>query len=115
MYSMSEDIDTGTRPIVEANFFRNGFNALGIDAPPACNITNDCPKAVRETPVIISQFGSALAETLFNNTLQNYLSEHNIEHGTSWMMWSIAGSYRIRSGVQGFPDTCGMTNPEWTG
>jgi hypothetical protein len=68
---MSEDIDTGTCDIVKANFYRNGFNALGIDAPAACNITGDCPKAVRETPVILSEFGSAQDETLFNNTLQN--------------------------------------------
>ncbi|EUC30258.1 glycoside hydrolase family 5 protein [Bipolaris victoriae FI3] len=115
LYSMSEDIDTGTCDIVKANFYRNGFNALGIEAPPACNITGDCPKAVRETPVILSEFGSAQDETLFNNTLQNCLKEYTIEHGVSWMMWAIAGSYRIRSGVQGFPDTWGMTNYDWSG
>jgi hypothetical protein len=115
LYSMSEDIDTGTCDIVKANFYRNGFNALGIDAPSACNITGDCPKAVRETPVILSEFGSAQDETLFNNTLQNCLKEYTIDNDVSWMMWSIAGSYRIRSGVQGFPDTWGMTNYNWTG
>jgi hypothetical protein len=115
MYTMSEDLDTGSCDIVKANFYRNGMNALGIDAPPGCNITNDCPKAVRETPVIISEFGSAQDVTLFNNTLQNCLKEYTIDNGVSWMMWSIAGSYRIRSGVQGFPDTWGMTNYNWTG
>ncbi|KAH7396419.1 glycoside hydrolase superfamily [Pyrenochaeta sp. MPI-SDFR-AT-0127] len=115
LYRMSEDVDTGTCPIIQANLYRNAFNALGIDAPPACNITNDCVKAVRETPVILSEFGTAQDETLFNDTLQNCLREYTVEHGISWMMWSIAGSYRIRSGVQGFPDTWGMTNPDWTG
>ncbi|KAF2182071.1 glycoside hydrolase family 5 protein [Zopfia rhizophila CBS 207.26] len=115
LYSMSEDQDTGTCPIIQAGLYRNGFNALGIDAPPACNITNDCPKAVRETPVIISEFGSAQDETLFNHTLNNCLREYTIENDVSWMMWSIAGSYRIRSGVQGFPDTWALTNAEWDG
>jgi endoglucanase len=115
LYSMSEDVDTGTCPIVEANLYRNGFNALSIEVPPACNITNDCPKAVRQTPVIISEFGSAQDETLFNNTLQNCLKEYTIKHGISWMMWGVAGSYRIRSGDQGFPDTWGLTNYDWTG
>ncbi|KAI8933734.1 hypothetical protein NX059_009450 [Plenodomus lindquistii] len=115
LYSMSEDIDTGTCPIIQANLFRNGFNAMGIDAPAACNITNDCPKAVRETPVILSEFGSAQDETLYNATLQNCLREYTIDNGISWMMWSVAGSYRIRSGVQGFPDTWGLTNYDWTG
>ncbi|CAO2653890.1 Nn.00g106230.m01.CDS01 [Neocucurbitaria sp. VM-36] len=115
LYSMSEDIDTGTCPIIEANLYRNGFNALGIDAPPACNITNDCPKAVRETPVIFSEFGSAQDATLFNNTLQNCLREYTIKNDVSWMMWSVAGSYRIRSGVQDFHDTWALTNPKWDG
>jgi hypothetical protein len=114
LYSMSEDIDTGTCDIVKANFYRNGFNALGIDAPAACNIIKDCPKAVRQTPVIISEFGSAQDVTLFNNTLQNCLKEYTIENEVSWMMWGVAGSYRIRSGVQGFPDTWGLTNYNWT-
>ncbi|KAF2036668.1 glycoside hydrolase [Setomelanomma holmii] len=115
LYSMSEDIDTGTCDIIKANFYRNGFNALGISPPPACNITSDCPSAVRQTPVVISEFGAAQDETLFNNTLQNCLKDYTLENGISWMMWGLAGSYRIRSGVQGFGDTWGMTNYNWTG
>ncbi|PVI02173.1 glycoside hydrolase family 5 protein, partial [Periconia macrospinosa] len=115
IYDMSEDQDTGTCPIIEAGLFRNGFNSLGIEAPPACNITNDCPKTVRETPVILSEFGSAQDVTLFNHTLNNCLREYTIEHDVSWMMWSIAGSYRIRSGVQGMADTWALSNAEWDG
>ncbi|OAL53625.1 glycoside hydrolase [Pyrenochaeta sp. DS3sAY3a] len=115
LYRMSEDVDTGNCDIIQANLFKNGFNALGIEAPPACNITKDCPKAVRETPVILSEFGTAQDVTIFNDTLQNCLREYTVENSVSWMMWSIAGSYRIRSGVQGFPDTWGMTNYDWTG
>lgn len=115
LYSMSEDIDTGTCPIIEAGFYRNGFNALGIDPPAACNITQDCPKAVRETPVIISEFGSVQNATIFNNTLQNCLQEYTVRNSVSWMMWSVAGSYRIRSGVQDFHDTWALKNATWDG
>ncbi|KAL6707749.1 hypothetical protein ACN47E_003870 [Coniothyrium glycines] len=115
LYSMSEDVDTGTCPIIEANLYRNGFNALGIDAPAACNVTQDCPKAVRQTPVILSEFGAAQDDTLLNNTLQNCLRDYTTEHDVSWMMWGVAGSYRIRSGQQGFSDTWGLTNYEWNG
>ncbi len=55
LYGSSEDVDTGTCPIIEAGLYRNGFNALGIEAPPACNITGDCPVAQRLTPVILSR------------------------------------------------------------
>ncbi|KAF1961408.1 glycoside hydrolase [Byssothecium circinans] len=115
LYTMSEDLDTGDCPIIEAQLYRNGFNALGIDAPPACNLTNDCPKAVRETPVILSEFGSAQDETLFDHTLNNCLRQFTTKNDVSWMMWSVAGSYRIRSGVQGFPDSWALTNAEWNG
>ncbi|KAF2711032.1 glycoside hydrolase family 5 protein, partial [Pleomassaria siparia CBS 279.74] len=115
LYSMSEDQDTGTCPIIQAGLYRNGFNALGIDAPAACNVTSDCPRAVRETPVIISEFGGAQDETLFNHTLNNCMRDFTIENRVSWMMWSIAGSYRIRSGAQGVADTWALGNVEWNG
>ncbi|KAI1084070.1 glycoside hydrolase family 5 protein [Whalleya microplaca] len=115
LYSMSEDLDTGTCEIIEAGLYRNGFNALGIDAPPACNLTGDWPPAQRLTPVILSEFGNAQDASLYNSTLQNCLQEYTKKHGISWMMWSLAGSYRIRSGAQGVVDTWGLTNADWTG
>ncbi|KAF1929770.1 glycoside hydrolase family 5 protein [Didymella exigua CBS 183.55] len=114
LYRMSEDVDTGNCDIIKAGLYRNGMNALGIEAPAACNITNDCPKAVTETPVIISEFGTAQDVTIFNDTLQNCLREYTVDNKISWMMWSVAGSYRIRSGQQGFVDTWGLTTPDWT-
>ncbi|OTA97242.1 glycoside hydrolase family 5 protein [Hypoxylon sp. CO27-5] len=115
LYPMSEDVDTGTCEIIEAGLYRNGFNALGIDAPSACNITNDCPPAQRLTPVIFSEFGNAQDATLYNSTVQNCIRGYTEKHGVSWMMWSLAGSYRIRSGVQGLVDTWGLTNVDWSG
>ncbi|ORY64183.1 glycoside hydrolase superfamily [Pseudomassariella vexata] len=115
LYGSSEDVDTGTCEIIEAGLYRNGFNALGIDAPSGCNITSDCPPATRLTPVILSEFGHAQASTLYNDTLQNCLQEYTKKHGISWAMWSLAGSYRIRSGVQGLQDIWGLTNFEWSG
>jgi endoglucanase len=115
LYPQSDDIDTGTCEIVEAGLYRNGFNALGIDPPSGCNITGDCPPAQRLTPVILSEFGHAQDATLYNDTLQNCLQAYTKKHGVSWMMWSLAGSYRLRSGVQGLADTWGLTNFEWDG
>ncbi|OQO10597.1 hypothetical protein B0A48_03895 [Cryoendolithus antarcticus] len=115
LYSMSEDLDTGECPIIEAELYRNGFNALGIDAPAACNITNDCAPAVRQTPVILSEFGSAQDATLFNDTLQGCLRNFTTAHNISWAVWSLAGSYRIRSGAQGVGDTWALGNYDWNG
>ncbi|KAI1381133.1 glycoside hydrolase family 5 protein [Hypoxylon crocopeplum] len=116
LYPMSEDVDTGTCDVIEAALYRNGFNALGIDPPAAgCEIMGDCAPAQRLTPVIFSEFGNAQDATLYNSTVQNCIRGYTERHGVSWMMWSLAGSYRIRSGVQGLVDTWGLTNADWTG
>jgi endoglucanase len=115
LYSMSEDLDTGSCEVIEAEFYRNGFNALGIAKPAGCSITGDCPAAVRQTPVIMSEFGWAQDATLFNDTLQGCIRNFTIAHNVSWAMWSLAGSYRIRSGGQGVADTWALGNYEWNG
>lgn len=115
LYSMSSDLETEDCPIIEAQLYENGFNALGISPPPACNITKNCPKAIRQTPVILSEFGSAQDVSLFNSTLQSCLKQYTLKHNVSWAMWSLAGSYRIRSGGQGVPDTWALSNYEWDG
>ncbi|KAL3301649.1 glycoside hydrolase family 5 protein [Colletotrichum asianum] len=115
LYKMSEDVDTGTCPIIEAGFYRSGFNALGIDKPAACNVTGDCPKASRLTPVILSEFGNAQDDTMRNDTLQVCLREFTVKNKISWMMWGLAGSYRIRSGAQGVFDGWALGNYEWNG
>jgi endoglucanase len=115
LYSMSEDVDTGTCEIIQAGLYKTGFNALGIEAPSGCSILGGCEKAVRKTPVILSEFGHAQDSTLYNDALQNCLRDFTKKNGISWMMWSVAGSYRIRSGVQGFNDTWALTNEDWSG
>lgn len=115
LYSMSENLDTGSCPIIFAELYAAGFNAIGMPPPPACNITNDCPTAARNTPVIISEFGAAQDVSLFNDTLMNCLQDFTLQNNVSWAMWSLAGSYRIRSGAQGVGDTWALGNYNWTG
>ncbi|KXJ88434.1 glycoside hydrolase superfamily [Microdochium bolleyi] len=115
LYTGSEDMDTGTCEMIEAGLYRSGFQALGMEKPSGCKITGDCPDPQRLTPVMLSEFGNAQDDSLYNATLQNCLKEYTIKHNISWSMWSLAGSYRIRSGVQGMEDTWGLTNFDWTG
>lgn len=115
LYSMSENLDTDDCPIIQAELYQSGFNALGIEPPAACNITGDCPAAVRNTPVIMSEFGAAQDVTLLNNTLLNCIRDFTVQNNVSWAMWSLAGSYRIREGGQGVGDTWALTNYEWNG
>ena len=112
----TQDVDTDDCALSEAALYRNGFNALGISAPqPGCNRTGDCLPAKRLTPVILSEFGNAQDATLLNGTLPQCLRDFTTKHGISWATWSLAGSYRIRSGTQGLPDTWGLTNFDWSG
>ncbi|ROV87220.1 hypothetical protein VSDG_09952 [Cytospora chrysosperma] len=117
LYNTSEDVDTGTCDIVRAGLYRNGFNALGIPPPNiGCNMTGDCPTASRITPVILSEFGQTPEDqTIYSNQLLNCIRNFTTEYGISWMMWSLAGYFRIRQGVQGFVDPKGMFNATWDG
>lgn len=119
LYPMSEDLDTGTCAAIEAALYRNGFNALGIDAPQNCSSlipgSAECAPANRLTPVVFSEFGAAQDDTLYANDVQNCIRAYTEKHGVSWMVWGLAGSYRIRSGGQGVPDTWGMTSADWSG
>ncbi|KAI1637467.1 glycoside hydrolase superfamily [Biscogniauxia mediterranea] len=118
LYGSSEDVDTGTCDVIEAALYRGGFNALGIAPPaPGCAVLGDgaCPAAQRLTPVILSEFGNAQDTSVYGSTLQNCLRGFALRHGVSWMMWSLAGSYRARQGAQGVEDAWGLTNFEWSG
>lgn len=95
-------MDTGTCSIIEAGLYRNGFNALGIDPPAACNITNDCPQAQRITPVILTEFGHNQDATIFNDTLQNCLKDYTKKYGVSWAMVSQS----LGRLSQGLPSAC---------
>ncbi|KAL2205138.1 glycoside hydrolase [Sarocladium strictum] len=120
IYPMSEDLDTGSCSIIKAQLYRAGFNAIGMDAPADCDKLEDsaygpCREAARLTPVAMTEFGAAHDESLLDNDYINCLREFTTENGISWAMWSLAGSFRSRSGGQGVDDTWGMTTFDWDG
>lgn len=117
LYNTSEDVDTGTCDIVRAGLYRNGFNALGIPPPKTgCNSTGDCPAAARLTPVILSEFGQTPEDpSVHRNELLNCIRQFTTEYGVSWMMWSLAGYFRVRHGIQGFVDPKGIFYATWDG
>ncbi|KAK0624215.1 beta-1,6-galactanase [Immersiella caudata] len=115
LLSESEDLDTGTCRVIEAGLYRNGFNALGIPAPAACNTTADCPAAARLTPVILSEFGHPQDASLETDTLTGCLRILTERHGVSWAMWTLAGSWRGSEGTGVVQESWGLTNGNWSG
>ncbi|KAK8087086.1 Beta-1-6-galactanase [Apiospora phragmitis] len=90
----------------------------GHGGAPGCgkNLTGgDCPPPQRLTPVLLTEFGHAQDATLYDDVLQNCLVAYTQKHRVGWMVWSLAGSYRVREGVQGLGDSWGLTNFEWDG
>jgi hypothetical protein len=118
IYPMSEDLDTGSCSIIKAQLYRAGFNALGMDRPADCDKLENsgygpCREASRLTPVAMTEFGAAHDKSLLKNDYIDCLREFTTENDISWAMWSLAGSYRSRSGGQGVDDTWGMTTFDW--
>ncbi|KAI6785256.1 uncharacterized protein J7T54_006898 [Emericellopsis cladophorae] len=120
LYTMTEDLDIGTCDIIKAQLYRAGFNALGMDRPKDCDLLENhhlgpCREPSHLTPVAMTEFGTAQDETLLNNSYIDCLREFTTENDVSWAMWSVAGSYRVRSGGQNVNDTWGMMNFDWDG
>ncbi|KAI1339818.1 glycoside hydrolase superfamily [Xylariaceae sp. FL0016] len=115
MYTLTETVDTDNCDITEAELYRRGFNALGIEAPDACELIGDCEKANRLTPVVLTEFGREQDADLFNETLINCLKDYTIRNDVSWMMWALPGIYRVREGGQFVLDTWSLTNDNFSG
>lgn len=120
IYTMTEDLDIGTCDIIKAQLYRAGFNALGMSRPDACDLLEDsplgpCREATRMTPVAMTEFGTAQDETLLDSMYIDCLREFTTENDISWAMWSLAGSYRIRSGGLNVDDTWALRNFDWDG
>jgi hypothetical protein len=119
LYPMSEDLDTGTCGIIKAQLYRAGFNALGMDEPEDCALLENsplgpCRPAVRQTPVMMTEFGAAQDISLLGNDYVDCLREFTTENGVSWAVWSLAGSFRVRSGGQDVDDTWGLKSFDWS-
>lgn len=118
LYNTSEDVDTGDCDVIQAALYRNGFNALGIGPPTVgCEtLGGGCEPTKRLTPVILSEFGQTPEDgSIFKNVLVNCVHEFTVVHKVSWAMWSMAGYFRTRQGVQGFVDPKGLFNASFDG
>ncbi|KAH7319868.1 Exo-beta-1,3-glucanase, partial [Stachybotrys elegans] len=118
LYPMSEDLDVGTCSIIKAQLYRAGFNALGMAPPADCALLEGsslgpCREAVRQTPVLMTEFGAAQDASLLSDAYTACLREFTTENHVGWAVWSLAGSFRARSGGQDVDDTWGLKSFDW--
>jgi endoglucanase len=111
LLSSTENLDTGSCRVLQAQLYRNGFSALGIPRPAGCNITADCPPATTLTPVMLSDFSHVQDLSLKTATLSSCLRDFTTRNNVSWATWSLAGKWRGQPGE----DTTGLLNASWTG
>lgn len=106
--------DTDDCETLEAELYRDGFNALGIPKPQGCGSTKGCSKAVNVAPVLMGEFGYVQDSRFFRSKVQKCLRRFIMKYDVPWSMWVLAGSYRIRSGLYDFDETWGMKNHNWS-
>lgn len=106
-YNYGSDCDS-----LALELYKDGFNALGMSKPSGCNDTTNCTEAANIAPVLLTEFGTTQNEHLSDQLkcLRNFITDN----GISWAMWTIGGSYRIRSGIRGYNETYGLLNYEWS-
>lgn len=102
-------------PKIEAALFNYGMNALGIGKPDGCDgFELGCADAKVNLPVLLTEFGDAQDDSYSKNTMQNCLRQFTTKNKIGWNHWAIAGSYRIREGIQVNEDTWGMLTKDFS-
>ncbi|KAL4915034.1 glycoside hydrolase superfamily [Aspergillus aurantiobrunneus] len=81
-----------------------GFKAQDTSDPAIVNIM----------PVVLTEFGFAQDESTWQSVYASCLREWIPEQQAGWMVWTISGSYYIRSGTQDYDDTWGILDHTWS-
>jgi hypothetical protein len=82
------------------------LDSFGADAT-----TKSGPGANR-APLVISEWGhdETDASDAYDSSYSTCLTQFMVERQFGWMVWVLAGSYYIRSGVQDSDETYGMSD-----
>lgn len=87
---------------LESYLYQLGFDALNSTDPTIVNVM----------PVVMTEFGydqdASGVDSIYATCLKSYLPSQQ----AGWMVWVLAGSYYIRSGIQDYDDTWGETRPD---
>lgn len=94
--------DTAATPtiacfLLHAALYADGFNALDTSNPTIKNVM----------PVVMTEFGYAQDVKDVNGVYASCLRSYLPGQKAGWMVWTIGGSYYIRSGVQDSDETYG--------
>ncbi|KAL3477086.1 glycoside hydrolase superfamily [Aspergillus californicus] len=98
--------DTGATSCANLSgaLWNGGFKALS---------TNDS-SVVNVMPVVLTEFGFNQEDSTWQSVYATCLREWIPEQHAGWMVWTISGSYYIRSGVQDSDDTWGILDHTWS-
>lgn len=89
--------------ILEAYLYESGFNCLNADDPTVVNVM----------PMVMSEFGYAQDQSDVDSVYATCLKGYLPSQQAGWMVWSLAGSYYIRQGVQDEDESYGESSCSW--
>ncbi|KAL3468115.1 glycoside hydrolase superfamily [Aspergillus heterothallicus] len=84
--------------------YNGGFNALDDDNEDVVNVM----------PVVLTEFGFAQDETTWESVYASCIRSWVPGQQAGWIVWTISGSYYIRSGGQDYDDTWGILDHTWS-
>ncbi|KAH7359281.1 beta-1,6-galactanase [Plectosphaerella cucumerina] len=96
----------GSCASLRGNLYRRGFQAMNATDP-----------AVKDVfPVLLTEYGHSMEGADFeaSRTYVSCMSEYLPEVKASWFIWVIVGRYYTRQGIDGFDDSWGVLNPDWS-
>jgi hypothetical protein len=91
--------------------YQRALDTFGFDA------TYKSGSGTNRAPLVISEWGhdQSDASGTYNSNYATCLRSFMAERALGWMMWVLAGSYYVRSGVQDPDESYGLLNHDWSG
>jgi len=67
-------------------------------------------------PLVVTEWGhdETDASGAYNSSYTTCLTQFMVQRELGWMLWVLAGSYYIRSGVQDYDETYGLLDHTWS-
>lgn len=95
------DNDATSCDSLEDDLYTDGFETLSS-------------AAANELPMIVTEWGFLMDDTTWEGVYAECLRSYLPEQQVGWMLWVLAGSYYIRSGIQDYDETWGLLTHDWS-
>ncbi|KAM0327551.1 hypothetical protein ACHAQA_005842 [Verticillium albo-atrum] len=100
------ETNIGSCDSLKYNLYNKGFQGMNASDPATTTVF----------PVQLTEFGHSMEDGSWKSKVYApCLAEYLPQVKANWFIWVVVGRYYTRQGIQGFDDSWGLMNPDWSG